>query len=1120
MALLRLLAPVLSLTAAESTLTPLESAPGTVEFGRPHRVSNTSWADSFYGVGPASSRLVFGDGLASATGGASWSPKPTGCRSGLGGKAAFPSRCPGTTRSFCTAMIDLGDIMPQLKGAETGTNFTAPKPLVVEVDATTGKLKCTESAAGAAHIVGLPPVVSGKFSVGGLRFGGAAGLFLGDGGPHRFLQSVIVTLASDAASGATSVLALGSADGKLWEYLGPIALAPDYPDSQEGPNEMDLAWLPDRKTILAMIRLDGGDGPKTHPYVNYHRSVSSDRGATWSKLTAVDAGCARPRLLQLGPTMLLSGGRHRNENTSDVILWTATDGAGELWQAHSLSAAHNAGILPQDSDLRYDANVNSTTFSPRETNSYTSLVALSDSTALVTYDMILHRRVNTTEVSTECVTWPIPGNQTKVGCEAGGAALHDGGTYHYNTGRGTAKSVCAAQPHPSKVCRDECWCCRTSRDKMVTTTHTFAMKVSVKQDEQLQQVVGQHDTQAAQREDEQQQELEEKAEERRWAPAPSPLMTRWSKDVSPDMVPEYPRPMLVRPSSTWAHLNGLWEFEINATDLETPPFGVTLPQEILVPFPVESPLSGIRKLPPHFTMWYRRMLPAAHDCGKDSTLLHFEAVDWNTTVYINSHRVGSHIGGYDEFTFDITKALKSAGSGSNELLVGVVDPTTGVKGKQRRSAMTDPSGITYTSSSGIWGTVWLECVPSVGSIETVVPVVLEDRSGFSVEVTVRDQTTAAAAVAATQMLVEVTLKAPTGATAGCADITREQALAQPTVGPTTVELQLAPACRKLWSPKSPHLYNLSISLIDRSASQGEDAAPTVIDTVGSYAGLRTYTVGDDGTGTIRPLLNGKFVYQMATLDQGFWPDGNYAAPTDVALRSDLEAHKQLGFNAVRKHQKVETRRWYHHADVLGLLVWQDMPCCADATFPEQLSNVVQKRRMHPSIVQWETFNEGGGMGTAEFVGEMVALVNRLDASRPVDSASGGRDLCHDPPIQWQSCGKFGNFTDVHHYPQPASPGVKAGGAKVGLMAAGGLNASANGTEATLVRHCDSVCYAHRVNGAKLSDGAFFVAPALNGDTRKDALSLMSTNEDGAWLGIDPEKGSRCGKHFLFGSILK
>jgi hypothetical protein len=211
--------------------------------------------------------------------------------------------------------------------------------------------------------------------------------------------------------------------------------------------------------------------------VNYHRSVSTDHGKTWSKLTAVDAGCARPRLLQVGSTMLLSGGRHRNDNTSDVILWTATDGTGESWTAHSLSAAHNAGQV--DPSLRYNGLVNSTTYSPRETNSYTSLVALSATKALVIYDMIRHRRVNTTELRTDCVSWPIPTNHTKAGCEVGGDALHDGGTYHYNTGRGTDASVCAKQPHPAASCRSGCDCCRTGPDTMQLDSYTFAMEVSL-----------------------------------------------------------------------------------------------------------------------------------------------------------------------------------------------------------------------------------------------------------------------------------------------------------------------------------------------------------------------------------------------------------------------------------------------------------------------------------------------------------------------------------------------------------------------------------------------------------------------------------------------------------------
>ena len=242
---------------------------------------------------------------------------------------------------------------------------------------------------------------------------------------------------------------------------------------------MDLAWLPGDTTIIAAIRLDGGDGPISHPYVDYHRSVSTDRGASWSKAAPMKgAGCARPRLLQLGSTMLLSGGRMRNRNTSDVLMWSSTDGEGETWTAHSISAAHNAGMM--DPALRYDAKVNSTNYSPRETNSYTSLVALNSTSAVVMYDMILNKRANTSKLSTHCVNWPIAGNETKAGCEGGGDALHDGGTYHFNTGRGTAKSVCASQPHPDQGCKSGCSCCRTASDTTVQEPHTFAMVVTFK----------------------------------------------------------------------------------------------------------------------------------------------------------------------------------------------------------------------------------------------------------------------------------------------------------------------------------------------------------------------------------------------------------------------------------------------------------------------------------------------------------------------------------------------------------------------------------------------------------------------------------------------------------------
>ena len=574
-----------------------------------------------------------------------------------------------------------------------------------------------------------------------------------------------------------------------------------------------------------------------------------------------------------------------------------------------------------------------------------------------------------------------------------------------------------------------------------------------------------------------------------WKPAAAPLLTRWAQDVHAAQVPPHPRPMLRR-TGGWQHLNGLWELDLNASDLsQPPPAGTPLPEQILVPYPVESALSGVRKLPPQFRMWYRRSF-ASLPCSGGTTLLHFEAVDTIATVWLNGEFIGNHTGGYDDFYFDVSGSLNRGRAVEHELVVGVYDPTTGVKGKQRRSAMTDPQGITYTSTSGIWGTVWLECVPSPAFVEALVPVPLADRSGFDLEVHL--------AGTVTGMAVEATLHG-SGLARGCGEIQRH-ALATGTR--TVIELQLAPPCRRLWTPQEPYLYNITVSLHDQEMK--------LLETVTSYAGLRTYTVGDDGTGVVRPLLNGRFVYQMATLDQGFWPDGIYTAPTDAALRFDLEAHKQMGFNAVRKHQKVESRRWYYWADVLGLMVWQDMPCCADETFPMQLANIVKKRRMHPSIVQWETFNEGGGMSSAKFVGDMVRLVNDVDPSRPVDAASGGRDLCTGVghPIKWQSCGMFGNFTDVHHYPQPAAPGMSSG-PKIAVMAAGGFpsNGSANGTTGTLIRHCDSVCYAHRIDGQRTADGAFILAPALNGAPGPDSFSLMSTNIDDAYLGLSTEAGS-------------
>lgn len=526
-----------------------------------------------------------------------------------------------------------------------------------------------------------------------------------------------------------------------------------------------------------------------------------------------------------------------------------------------------------------------------------------------------------------------------------------------------------------------------------------------------------------------------------WKPAPSPMVTKWATDVSPSQIPEYPRPMMVRGDASWSHLNGLWQFDPNAADLKNPPFNHQLPAEILVPFPVESPLSGIRQQPPNGYMWYRRMFTPL-PCSGGRILLHFEASDRDTTVWVNKQKVGQHVGGYDEFFFDVTEAAAAMlGGNESELVVGVFDPTRGVTGKQSKTALERPgppgNGIMYASTSGIWGTVWQECVPAI-RIEAVIPNSMHDLSGFTVEVNV---TGPAEGLDLGIVVLGQDWEPVANATASVGNVLR-------------VVLPLS--ARQTWSPNNPYLHNMTVTLHHNHTGQE-------VDRVMSYAGLRSYELSTQG-GIVRPLLNGEFLFQTATLDQGFWPDGNYAAPTDAALKFDLEAHKAMGFNAVRKHQKVETRRWYYHADKLGVMVWQDMPCCADGTFPDQLRNVIAKRRMYTSIIQWDTFNEGGGMKTSEFVGQMVSLVRSVDPTRPVDSASGGSDLCGHLP--WQGGCKFGNVTDVHHYPYPVAPTEPRHGTERVLGEYGGLLLKPEAMDKPRTEWAKNKCHGHGASSSQ------------------------------------------------------
>jgi hypothetical protein len=491
-----------------------------------------------------------------------------------------------------------------------------------------------------------------------------------------------------------------------------------------------------------------------------------------------------------------------------------------------------------------------------------------------------------------------------------------------------------------------------------------------------------------------------------WKPAPGPLLTRWAKDVRPDRVhPEYPRPQMVR--RPWRNLNGLWELAL-AKQGDEPPIGKKLDLQILVPFPVESALSGVMKRADR--LWYRRTFAVPRGWAGQHVLLHFGAVDWETTAWLNGQKLGTHRGGYDAFRFDVTKFLK--GQGQQELIVGVWDPSdagTQPRGKQVRH----PEGIYYTPTTGIWQTVWLEPVPAA-HIERLH--VVPDVDAGTVRVSVRTRGTGEGD--AVHVVVRDggrTVAARTG------------------LPGKALELPVPRA--KLWSPEHPFLYDLRVEL--RQAGKA-------VDTVQSYFGMRKVSLGKDRGGVTRMLLNNHFVFQMGPLDQGFWPDGLYTAPTDEALRYDIEITKKLGFNMTRKHVKVEPERWYYWCDRLGLLVWQDMPSGDKGVAPNrgeikrspesarqyerELRRMIDGRRNHPCVIMWVVFNEGWGQFDTARV---TRWTKRHDPTRLVDCASGWNDM------------GVGDVHDIHSYPAPKSPKPESERAAV-LGEFGGLGLGVDG----------------------------------------------------------------------------
>ena len=484
------------------------------------------------------------------------------------------------------------------------------------------------------------------------------------------------------------------------------------------------------------------------------------------------------------------------------------------------------------------------------------------------------------------------------------------------------------------------------------------------------------------------------AQNQTWKPAGNRIMSEWATKVNPaNPLPEYPRPQMVR--EKWINLNGLWNYKLEKKEAAEKPAAYA--GKILVPFALESALSGVGKtIGKDSVIWYNRTIALPANFKNQNVLLHFGAVDWECDVFVNGKKAGTHQGGYDPFSFNITPLLKQ---GKNqEITIRVWDPTN--DGPQSYGKQTkNPKGIFYTAVSGIWQTVWAEAVPQsyiAGTKNT--PDI--DQKTIKIETDLKN-------VLAGDV-VRVTVL----------DGTKKLAEQQNTAGE---DLTLRLAEVKLWSPESPFLYNLKIALIRKGK---------VVDEIKSYVAMRKISMQKDAQGIQRMLLNNKFVFQYGPLDQGWWPDGLYTAPTDEALKFDIVKTKEMGFNMIRKHIKVEPARWYNYCDQLGLLVWQDMPSGdmgngweqrpgvldrgsdrmrskeSETYFKTEWNAIMDALYNFQSIVVWIPFNEAWGQFKTK---EITEWTMAKDPSRLVNSASGG------------NYHYTGHILDLHNYPQPAMP---------------------------------------------------------------------------------------------------
>ncbi|WP_291102076.1 MULTISPECIES: glycoside hydrolase family 2 protein [unclassified Flavobacterium] len=472
-----------------------------------------------------------------------------------------------------------------------------------------------------------------------------------------------------------------------------------------------------------------------------------------------------------------------------------------------------------------------------------------------------------------------------------------------------------------------------------------------------------------------------------WKPAGEKIKTEWANKVDPNHVlPEYPRPIMER--KEWKNLNGLWNYAIQEVGKSAP---AKYDGQILVPFAVESSLSGVMKeVGAKNELWYNTSFTIESNWKSQNIILHFGAVDWKTEVWLNGVKIGSHTGGYTPFSFDITPFITGK---TQQLTVKVWDPSN--DGPQPRGKQVkNPKGIWYTPVTGIWQTVWIEPVnkKNITTIRTtpnidqnvinIKPEVAEASYGDVIEVTVYDGSkTIATGKASVGENLEIVLNNP-----------------------------------KLWSPESPFLYKTNVKLINNGK---------VIDQVKSYFAMRKIGSKRDANGVLRMQLNNKDYFQYGPLDQGWWPDGLYTAPTDEALKYDIVKTKELGFNMIRKHVKVESDRWYTHCDELGILVWQDMPSGdeqplwqnkkyfegtelqrtskSEEIYKKEWKEIMDHLYSYPSIVVWVPFNEAWGQFKTV---EITEWTKNHDPSRLVNSSSGGNHF------------QTGDILDLHNYPGP------------------------------------------------------------------------------------------------------